>query len=163
MNVLVVAAVARNRVIGHKGRVPWRIEADLRRFREMTMGHSVIMGHRTWSSIGRPLDGRFSIVLSRDPGFAPGGATVARSLDEALRIAGAQGTGIAVVIGGGEVFEAMLPLADVMELTEIEHDVEGDVRFPDFDAADWPIDSRTEHTTPEGLRYAFVRRVRRHR
>ena len=130
-----IAALARNRVIGRDNRLPWHLPADLRFFKRTTMGKPLLMGRRTWESIGRPLPGRRMIVLSRDPAYqAPGGA-VARSLDEAREIAGTVPE--IVVIGGASLYAQTLPLAECMYLTFVDADVPGDAWFPDWDAREW--------------------------
>jgi dihydrofolate reductase len=146
-----VVAVARNGVIGRDNRLPWRLPADLAYFRKVTMGHPVIMGRRTWESIGRPLPGRLNIVVSRNPRYVAPGATVVGSLAEAWRAAGDAEE--ACVIGGTSLFEEALATADRIHLTEVEADVAGDTWFPPFDrtafhereVARHPRDERHEH------------------
>jgi dihydrofolate reductase len=130
MQVSIVVAVAANGVIGRDGGLPWRLPADLRFFKRVTMGHHLIMGRKTWASIGRPLPGRTMVVLTRDPSAAFPGAAVAHALPEALALARAAGDSEACVIGGAEVFAHALPLADRLYLTRVHADVEGDVYFP---------------------------------
>jgi len=130
-----VVAVARNGVIGRENRLPWHLPADLAYFKRVTLGHPVIMGRRTWESIGRPLPGRLNLVASRDPAFAPAGATVVRSLDEAWRAA--QGAPEAHVIGGTALFAEALPQVDRIHLTEVDAEVPGDAVFPPFDRSGW--------------------------
>jgi dihydrofolate reductase len=130
-----VVARARNGVIGRDNRLPWRLPADLAYFKRVTMGHPVIMGRRTWESIGRPLPGRHNIVVTRNPAYAAPGATVVGSLDEAWRAAGEVDE--ACVIGGTSLFAEALPQADRIHLTEVEADVEGDTWFPPFDRTQW--------------------------
>lgn len=139
--VSLIAALGRNRVIGRGRDVPWRLPADLKRFKQITMGHSVIMGRKTHASIGRPLSGRRNIVLTRDDDHSTPGCERARSLDEALALAG---DGEVFVIGGGDVYEQALPKADRLYLTMIDLAPEGDVRFPEIDAADWREVERVE-------------------
>ncbi len=127
--------MARNRVIGRDNRLPWRLPADLAYFKRVTMGHPVIMGRRTWESIGRPLPGRQNIVVSRNPGYSAPGATVVGSLDDAWRAAG--DVDEASVIGGTSLFAEALPLADRIHLTEVDAEIEGDTYFPAFDRSQW--------------------------
>ncbi len=127
--------MARNRVIGRDNRLPWRLPADLAYFKQVTMGHPVIMGRRTWESIGRPLPGRQNIVVSRNPGYSAPGATVVGSLDDAWRAAG--DVDEACVIGGTSLFAEALPLADRIHLTEVDAEIEGDTYFPAFDRSQW--------------------------
>jgi len=154
-----IAAVARNGVIGGGNTLPWRLPADLKRFRALTTGHTVIMGRRTWESIGRALPDRQNIVVSRQPGFSADGALVQTSLDEALRAATLPAP--VFCIGGGELYSLALPRAATLHLTEIDRDFEGDTRFPDFDRAAWREVAREEHRAPEGFGYAFVTYERR--
>ena len=129
-----IAAVARNGVIGRDNDLPWHLPEDLKHFRESTMGHAVLMGRRTWDSLPpkvRPLPGRRNIVLTRQAGWQAAGAEVAPSLPAALELL--RGQERAFVIGGAAVYAAALPLADELWLTEIEQDFEGDVQFPPFE------------------------------
>jgi dihydrofolate reductase len=146
-----VVAMDRNRVIGRDNRLPWRLPADLAYFKQVTMGHPVIMGRRTWESIGKALPGRLNIVVSRNPRYRAPGATVVASLDEAFQAAG--NADEAHVIGGTSLFAEALPAADRIHLTEVQTEVEGDTWFPEFDRAQWservvatqPRDERHEH------------------
>lgn len=164
MSITLIAAVARNRVIGKDGGLPWRLPADLKFFKRTTTGHPLVMGRRTFESLGEPLPNRTNIVISRRPDYRPEGAIVARSLTEG--IAEARRRDAEVFIGGGEeIFRLSLPLADRMILTWIDEDFEGDTRFPEFDPAEWREVSREEHQPDEKNRwpYAFVtyERIRR--
>ncbi len=141
--VTLVAAVARNGVIGRGGALPWRLPADLRRFRAVTWGHPVVMGRRTWESIGRPLPGRRNIVVTRRRGYRAPGAEVVPSPQAAL--AAAAGAGEVMVIGGAEVYAAFLPLADRILLTEVEAEPEGDTFFPRLDPGEWRETARERH------------------
>ena len=132
-----IAALARNRVIGHDNRLPWHLPADLRFFKQTTMGKPLLMGRRTWESIGRPLPGRRMIVLSRDPVYQAPGCVVARSLDDALEKAGAVSE--VMVIGGAMLYEQTLPLAKRLYLTRVEADAPGDAWFPDWDERKWRL------------------------
>lgn len=152
-----IAALARNRVIGRDNRLPWRLPADLRFFKQTTMGKPLLMGRRTWESIGRPLPGRRMMVLSRDPNYQAPGCTVARSLDEALDVAGAVPE--IMVIGGASLYEQTLPLAEHLYLTRVEADLPGDTWFPEWNEWDWRLvweaahPADTEHAWP----YRFQR------
>ena len=128
MIITLIAAMAENRVIGRNGAIPWHLADDLARFRAITMGHPLIMGRKTFDAIGRPLPGRLNIVLTRNVQFAPEGVIVARSLTEALELAGAAGE--VFVCGGGEVYREALPLADRIHLTLVRGPYEGDTTFP---------------------------------
>jgi dihydrofolate reductase len=162
VKVSLVAAVARNGVIGRDGTVPWRLAEDMQRFRELTTGHPVVMGRRTWESLPdrfRPLPGRRNVVVTRNPAWRSEGADRAGSLDEALELVG--GAECAFVIGGAELYASALPLADELVLTEIDADVEGDTCFPVFRRSEFEEVARESHLTSDGMAYAFVTYVRR--
>ena len=152
--VFLVAALARNGVIGACGKLPWQLPEDLKHFRQLTLGHPVIMGRRTWDSLGKPLPGRENIVVTRRPGYAAAGASVASSVQAALALCA--GEPVAFVIGGAEIYAAALPLADGLVLTEIDADYEGDTRFPDWDRAAWRVSQKETHTAANGVRFSFV-------
>jgi dihydrofolate reductase len=160
MEVAIVAAVARNGVIGIDGRMPWDLPEDLRRFKATTDGHPVIMGRRTYESIverlGGPLPDRTNVVMSRGDPDVPAGVVLADSVEAALEAARATGADVAYVIGGGSVYEQFLPRADRLVLTEVDAAPEGDTRFPDWDRDEWAEVARDER---EG--FAFVEYVRR--
>lgn len=151
-----IAALAKNRVIGIDNRLPWRLPEDLKRFKALTLGHPIIMGRKTWESLGRPLPGRSNIVVSRSPGYAASGASVVPSLAEAVTLAASSGANEAFVIGGEEIFRQALPLAQCLQLTEIAEDFAGDVYFPDFDKSGWLETARECHHSADGFDYAFV-------
>jgi dihydrofolate reductase len=130
-----VVARARNGVIGRNNQLPWKLPADLAYFKRVTLGHPVIMGRRTWKSIGKPLPGRHNIVVTRNAGYRAEGASVVGSLDEAFRAAG--DVEEACVIGGTSLFAESLPIADRIHLTEVDADVPGDTFFPPFDRSQW--------------------------
>ena len=142
MTVTLVAAVARDGVIGADGGLPWHLPDDLRRFKALTMGHTMIMGRRTFESIGRALPGRVSVVVTRDAGWTAPGVTVAHSVDEALALAG-PGTEV-MVVGGGEIYRQTMDRADRLEITHVDADVEGDTRFPEIDPAVWQLGARQD-------------------
>jgi dihydrofolate reductase len=152
--VFLVAAVAANGVIGANGKLPWRLPEDLKHFKALTLGHPVIMGRKTWESLGRPLPGRENIVVTRSAGYDAPGASVAASLDAALALCA--GESLAFVIGGSELYAAALPLADGLVLTEIHRDYDGDTRFPAFDRKVWRETQRKPQTAADGLRFDFV-------
>lgn len=150
-----VVAVSENGVIGREGGLPWHLPEDLRHFRRLTVGHAIVMGRRTWESIGRPLPERRSIVVSRTPGFAPAGAEVAPDLDTALRLA-RETDPEPRVIGGGQLYAAALPLATRVYLTRVHRVVDGDTFFPALDPAEWV---ETERREGDGVTYlTFGRR-----
>lgn len=150
--IAIVVAVAKNGVIGRDNALPWRLSTDLKRFKVITMGKPVVMGRKTFQSIGKPLPGRTNIVVSRDARFAPEGVVVEHSLEAALARArteaAATGADKICVIGGGEIYAQTLPLADRLYVTEVEAEATGDTTFP-------PIDGRlfekiSEETFPAG-------------
>lgn len=149
MKVVLVAAVAENGVIGADGGMPWRLKSDLAHFRRLTINKPVIMGRKTWQSIGRPLPQRTNIVITRDTAFTAHGALVVPSveaaLDAAREDAAARGTDEIMVIGGSDIFLATLPVADRLEITHVHATPEGDVRFPPIDSAVWQEVSRRKH------------------
>jgi len=152
--VYLIAAVARNGVIGARGKLPWHLPEDLKHFKKLTLGHPVIMGRRTWESLGKPLPGRENIVVSRKPGFEAPGASVASSVAGAVALCA--GEPLAFVIGGAELYAATLSLADGLVLTEIDVDYEGDTRFPDWDRKAWRATQKETHTSEKGVRFDFV-------
>ena len=154
LRLTLVVAVARNGVIGAHGQLPWRLKSDLRRFRALTMGKPVVMGRKTFLSIGKPLDGRDNVVVATWPGFAPEGIHVAADLPAALRLAESlaakRGADEICVIGGGTVFAATLPQADRLLLTEVDAEPEGDVWFPPIPAGEWVEITRETLPRAEG-------------
>ena len=152
--LVIIAAVAKNGVIGAANAMPWRLPEDSKRFRALTTGHAVIMGRRTWESLGRPLPDRQNIVVTRNRDYAPAGASVAASLDEAL--AAVKLPAPAFCIGGAELYALALPRAARLELTLLDHAFAGDTRLPEFDRAVWRETGRDTRRAPEGYDYAFV-------
>ncbi len=147
--------MAKNRVIGANNALPWHLSADLKRFKALTMGHHIIMGRKTFESIGRILPGRTSVVVSRNPGYRPAGVLVAPNLESALAIA--EGDSDAFVIGGAEIYRAALPVADRILLTEIGRGFEGDTFFPPLPPTDWRETARDPDTDEaSGLNFSFV-------
>src|SRR5688572_29157185 len=152
--IYLIAALARNGVIGARGKLPWHLPEDLRHFKQLTLNHPVIMGRRTWESLGKALPRRENIVVTRRPGYETEGASVASSVEAAIALC--MDEPLAFVIGGAEIYAAALPLADGLVLTEIDQDFEGDTRFPDWDRKQWRETQREAHTSSEGLRFDFV-------
>ena len=149
-----IVATDRRGVIGRAGGLPWHLPNDLRRFKSLTMGKPIVMGRRTWDSIGRPLPGRHSIVITRQPDLAIAGATVVRSLDEALRAAGPVPE--VCVIGGAQIFRLALPRATRIELTVVEAEVAGDTHLPAFAEAEWVESGREAHPADERHAYPYT-------
>lgn len=149
-----VAARGRNGVIGAANAMPWRMKTDLAHFKAVTMGKPLVMGRKTYESIGRPLPGRRTIVVTRDPGFAVPGVAVARSLDEALRLAQEIAVELAadavIIAGGAQIYEQAMPLADRLVLTDLDLAPEGDTRFPTPDPAIWHEISREARSRGAG-------------
>lgn len=155
MRLSIIVAVAENGVIGREGKLPWHLPADLARFKRLTMGHTIIMGRRTWESIGRPLPGRRMIVVSRQAGYQTGtsGIEIAKSLDTALQVAESTGDAEAFVIGGSQLFREALPRADRLHVTRVRAEVAGDTFLPEVNWPDWHLveseshgaDNRNEH------------------
>ena len=149
-----VAAVADNRVIGNAGDIPWRIPADFAHFKALTLGHVLVMGRATYDSIGRPLPGRTTIVLTRDPGWRADGVRAARSLDEAIGMAGGLAGGMAsgadlFVAGGAAVYAEALGRAHAQVLTEVHLRPPGDTFYPEFDRSAWVETRREPHLDAE--------------
>ena len=141
MRIVLVAAVARNGVIGNGPDIPWRIPGEQRLFKELTVGHTLVMGRTTYDSIGRPLPGRTTIVLTRDPSWSAEGVLVAHSLDDALAQA-ATLPGDVMVVGGAQVYAAALPVATEQVISEVPLSPEGDAFYPDFERSEWLEASR---------------------
>ena len=135
MPVTIVAAVARNGVIGVDGGLPWHLPEDLRRFKQLTLGHVLVMGRRTYESIGRLLPGRASVIVTRQPGYSVPGAKMAASLDAAIAACGNDDE--IFVIGGAELYRAALPRADRIYLTTVDAEPAGDTHMPEFDPCAW--------------------------
>ena len=164
MTVSLVAAVARGGVIGRDGGIPWRIPEDMTRFRELTTGHAVVMGRRTWESLPdrfRPLPGRDNVVVTRNPDWSAQGADRAGSVEAAFELL--DSAPHVFVIGGGEIYAAALQFADDLLLTEIDADVEGDTIFPAWNRDEFDEVERRERVTEGATPFAFVRYVRRAR
>jgi dihydrofolate reductase len=149
MKIVLVAAVGENNVIGNAGQLPWRLKSDLQHFRQVTLNRPVIMGRKTYESIGKPLTGRTNIVLTRDLGLIAPGTVLATSLDAALAMArqdaAKRGVDEIMVIGGSDVFEATMARADRLEITHVHAAPEGDSFFPAIDLGVWREVSREEH------------------
>jgi dihydrofolate reductase len=152
--VTIIAAIAANNVIGNNNALPWRLPADLQRFRRLTTGHSIIMGRKTFDSLGRLLPERTHVVLSHRAGFSPSGVVLVGSLAEALRRCAGQDE--VFVIGGAEIYRLALAHADRLQLTEIRRDFAGDAHFPDLDRSDWTETFREAHRGEAEFDYDFV-------
>jgi dihydrofolate reductase len=140
-NLAFVVAVAKNGVIGRNGGLPWRLSTDLKHFKALTVGKPIVMGRRTWDSIGRPLPGRETIVITRDPDFSAEGVRVANSIEAGLELAQEEAARLhadtIMIVGGSDIFAALLERADTIHLTEVDLTPEGDIKFPLLDPAQW--------------------------
>jgi len=152
--VVLVAAVAANGVIGVDGALPWHLPTDFAHFKRTTTGHVVVMGRKTFESMGRPLPRRTNVVVTRQTGWTADGVLTAGSLEHALALA-AEHEGDVMVIGGGEIYAQALPVADEQVLTEVQLSPEGDARYPDFDRAQWREVRRESHED-DGVRFDIV-------
>lgn len=153
-----LAAMASNRVIGRNNALPWRLPADLKRFKALTMGQIIVMGRKTYESIGRPLPGRINIIVTRQPDLSVAGATVTRSVEEALTACLTHLDKEIFIIGGAELYQQTLKHCQRLYLTEVQKAFEGDAFFPEFDRSDWHEIVRERHVQEEGekLEYHFV-------
>jgi len=152
--IYLVAAVAANGVIGRQGGLPWHLPEDLKHFKRLTFGHAIIMGRRTWESLGGLLPGREHIVVTRTPGYEAAGAALASSLDGALALCA--GEPLVFVIGGRELFAEALPIAAGLVMTEIHRVYEGDTSFPPYDRSRWRETQRERHAASDGTKFDFV-------
>jgi dihydrofolate reductase len=143
--ITLVAAMARNGAIGLGGAMPWHLPRELKHFKAVTMGHPIVMGRKTWESIGRPLPGRQNIVVTRNPGYSAEGCDVVASLQAAVEVANGDEV---MVIGGGQLYEQALPHADRMVLTLVDCEPVGDTWFPEWDPADW-TETSSRHEDPD--------------
>ena len=154
MKIALICAMASNGVIGNDNKLPWRLPEDLRHFRRTTMGHSIVMGRKTWESIGRPLPGRTNIVVTRQKDYQAEGARVRDSLEAALElaenIATIDGADQVFVIGGAELYRQAMPLASLFHLTRIHADVAGDTVLSGFNDSEWRELSREDYSRDEG-------------
>ncbi len=152
--ISVIVAVAQNGVIGCENRLIWHIREDLQRFKAITTGHPVVMGRKTFESLGRPLPNRTNVVITRQKEYRPEGVTVVHSLEEAITLFSSQEE--VFIIGGGEIYRQAMPLADRFYLTEVCLHFEGDVRFPAWNQAEWKLVSEERHECGAEFAYPFV-------
>lgn len=162
MKLAMMWAMSRNRTIGRKNGLPWHLPEDLKYFKRVTMGKPIIMGRKTWESIGRPLPGRCNIVITRDRAYRAEGIKVVGSLEEAISLAESvaliDGAEEAVVIGGAQIYALALPLAQRLYMTQVHAEVEGDAFFPQFDLTQWDELGRDDFSAsgPNPYDYSFV-------
>ncbi|MCZ6878412.1 MAG: dihydrofolate reductase [Acidobacteria bacterium] len=155
MRLSIIAAMSANRVIGSNNDLPWRLPADWKRFKKLTMGHHLIMGRKTFESIGQPLPGRTSVVITHQTDYAPvGGVLVAHSIDQALQMV--VGDNEVFVAGGAQIYQQMLPRADRLYLTSIHEEFEGDTDFPEFEESDWQLISEEGYEPDEKNPYPYT-------
>ena len=154
MRISIIAAMADNRIIGRDNTLPWHLPEDLKHFRNLTMGHHILMGRKTFESIGKPLPGRVSVVISRNPEFSHPGVLRASSIEEAASLCGDDEE--IFLIGGAEIYRQAIGIARRIYLTEIKKEYTGDARFPEFDLETWHEVSRDSHVSSVGLEFDFV-------
>jgi dihydrofolate reductase len=155
MRVSLIVAVSENGVIGRDGGLPWRLSKDLRRFKQLTMGHHLVIGRRTWEEVGTPLPGRIMVVVTRDRTFAADGVLVAHSLDEALDLV--RDDDEPFIGGGAEIYRMALErsVVDCLYITRVHAEVEGDTFFPEIDLEAWRLISREDHEADDRNQYPF--------
>ncbi len=156
MKISIVVAVSKNNVIGKEGKIPWRIPEELALFKRITSGHHILMGRKTYESIGKPLAERTNIVLTRDKSFQAEGCFIAYDLDEAIEFARQRGEEELMVIGGEEIYKLTLPFAERIYISRIQKEVEGDSRFPELEENEWVEISRDLYSNGE---ISFQRRT----
>lgn len=154
MKISLIVAMASNRVIGINNQLPWHLSADLKRFRQITMGSPILMGRKTYESIGRPLPGRTNVIISRDPAYKQEGCLVFNDIETAIESCGQKFQEI-FVIGGSELYESMLPMADTLYVTLINKEFSGDAFFPDIDARHWVEVSREDIDDDPDARFSY--------
>lgn len=153
-NLSLIVAMAHNRVIGHNNTLPWHLPEDLKRFKALTMGHHIIMGRKTYESLGRLLPGRTSVIVTRNPDYQVEGALVAHSVQAALALV--KDDDQPFLIGGAQLYEAGLKYATQIYLTEVLADIAGDAFLPTFDLSDWDEVSSESHVSEKGLNYRYL-------
>ncbi|MFH1263766.1 MAG: dihydrofolate reductase [Pseudomonadota bacterium] len=162
MTISILVAMAKNRVIGAKGHLPWHISEDLKRFKKLTTGHAIVMGRKTFDSIRTPLPNRRNIVISRNPILRIPGVEIAHTWEEALQLC--KGETEVFAVGGAEIYRLALPSADRLYLTLVEKDYQGDTFFPEFDwQKEFNVTEESEHKTPDGIPYRFLTVSRKQR
>ncbi|WP_417589128.1 dihydrofolate reductase [Owenweeksia hongkongensis] len=153
MNLTIIAAMAKGRVIGKDNDLIWHLPDDLKHFKNLTKGHHVIMGRKTYESMGKPLPGRTNIVITRQKDFKADGCILVNNIEEGIQKA--EGDSQPFIIGGGEIYKQALKYAQTMELTEVNGEFDGDTFFPTFDEKQWKEVSRTHHPVDEKHKYSF--------
>jgi len=157
MNITLIGAMGKNRELGFQNKLPWHLPDDLKRFKSLTRGHAVIMGRKTYESIGRPLPERKNIIITRDAAYAAPGCETAHSIEEALKMAGVDAE--TFVIGGAEIYTLALPYANKLDLTFVEAEMAADAYFPELNESEWRVVSEEAHEVDDTHPYRFVFRV----
>jgi dihydrofolate reductase len=156
MKLSLIVAADQNNGIGLNGQLPWRLPDDLKRFKQLTLGHHLVMGRKTYESIGRPLPGRTTIVVTRQVNYRPEGVLCAQGIDDALELARSRGESEVFCCGGGELYRQMLPLADCIYLTRVLANVTADVYFPQWSDGDWKMVDELHHPADAKHIYPFI-------
>lgn len=156
MIVSIIVAMDRNRGIGVENRLPWHLPDDMKRFRELTMGHHLVVGRKTWESIGRPLPGRRMIILTRDPAFKVNGCVTAGSLIEAAAIARSQDETELFIGGGADIYRQSIQIADHIYLTLVDAELDADAWFPELEPASWVEADSKHHPADEKHQFSFT-------
>ena len=159
MIISLIVAMDEKRGIGKDGKLPWRLSSDLKRFRELTMGHHLVVGRKTFESIGKPLPGRQMIVVTRNPGFRPEGCLIGDTVQTALELAKERGETEVFVIGGAEIYAQTLDVADRIYLTQVHAVVEADTFFPEHSPGSWTEMQSVFHPADDNNKYAFTFKV----
>ena len=155
MKISIIVAVAENNVIGKRNSLPWYLPADLKHFKEITLGHHILMGQNTYASIGKPLSERITIILSKNPNYKQVGCIVANTPKDAMKIAEKSGEKELMVCGGGQVYKTFLPLADKIYMTKIHHQFEGDIFFPELNMKSWKVSTKESHGSDDKNPFAY--------
>ena len=153
MQLSIIVAMGENRVIGIENRLPWHLPADLQHFKSVTLGKPILMGRKTFDSIGRPLPGRTNIVVTRDASFKPDGVTVVHSIEQAIQAAAEYDE--VMIVGGASFYSQLLPQVSRVYLTLVHEQVDGDAHFPELDPTEWSTVTRIDHDPDEKNRYAY--------
>lgn len=154
MKISLIVAMAQNRAIGLNNQMPWHLSQDLKRFKQLTMGHPIIMGRKTFEAIGKPLPGRTNIIVSRNPDYNQADCEVKSCLEDAIQTACKQSDEI-FIIGGATLYQAALPLADILYITQINKDFDGDTFFPEFDWTAWQVVDRIDVNNDEKVDFTY--------
>ncbi|MTI31058.1 dihydrofolate reductase [Xanthovirga aplysinae] len=152
----IIVARGKNGVIGRNNQLIWRLPKDLKFFKQKTMGHHIIMGRKTFESMGKPLPGRTSVIITRNPDYKVEGAIVAHSLEEALNVCQKANQKEVFIIGGADIYKQALSLADIIYVTEVEASFDGDAFFPEMDLTDWKLEWKEKHDVDEKHLYPFL-------